>query len=296
MGEVMAEGPMPISKAISEGVIEAQFKATGETATNVSSYYGMCMKMRLSNRSDTTVTIKMEPGMYLMPDIEAQQRMLMLEDEIIVLTPNSRGEYNLVAMCTEKYDQAPGANARFTLGARAPQKVVDLAEVINENGWFGFTGQSAVWAMHHDDLPLEFIHSEDAAKQTKLRFMVQRSRELVGLPVIETRAARSRLESIRVGEVPRDASLEDIVVRKWKISINGEFRYTLAEDVVASIRIYDEVGDLRFTYSENEKLSAGQHSFRFQFNSITYDESEQFYLRIEAADGTVLKERRISTD
>ncbi|MEL6539137.1 MAG: hypothetical protein AAFQ98_27225, partial [Bacteroidota bacterium] len=57
----------PLSEAIEKGV-KVEFRAMGETADNVSSYYGVCMQVRVHNESDTTLRLQLEPGLYLIPD------------------------------------------------------------------------------------------------------------------------------------------------------------------------------------------------------------------------------------
>ena len=290
-----ATTPIPLHEALEKGIVKAEVRATGETATNVSSYYGACMKARLTNLTDTAVNVKLVPGYYLMPEKDELQRMLILEDEIIVLGPKSKEEYILAVMCTEKYDSAPSRNASYSLGEPAPRQVIELAEMLNSEKWYGHTGQSAVWAMHHQDIPLDFIHSDDAEKQSKLRLFVKSARERQGLPPIRDRHERVAFAGLNPGQMP-EREPETYTLTKWKITIQGEFRYTLAEPIVGSMYIYDEAGEVRFTYFEGQNIPAGQRTFNFRFSSFTYDESEQFYLRLQDANGRVVKERRISTD
>ncbi|HAA10913.1 MAG TPA: hypothetical protein DCE41_04115 [Cytophagales bacterium] len=295
-GAAWASEIVPLSEAVKSGV-KVEFRSTGQTPTNISSYYGTCMQVRVHNASDSTLRLQLEPGLYLMPDEDPLQRMIILEDQIIVVAPRDKQMYNLAVMCTEKYDSAPGRYSGYSVGDFAPTKVVEMAEVINDENWYDFTGQSAMWAMHHPDVPLDYIHSEDQAKQAKLRFMVKRLREANGLPPIQDRVerAQSRLGQVRVGEVP-DREDQEYVISKWKISIQGEFRYTLAESIMGTMQIFDETGEVVFTYFENQEIPAGERTFRFQFSTWTYDEADQFYLRLKDQTGTVVKERRISTD
>lgn len=289
-----AETTPSLREIMRVGALKAEFRASGLTAENISNYYGASMNVNWINLSDTVLRFHLEPGLYLRPDNDALQRMILVEDRTIVLGPNSQKKETLIVFCTEKYDQSPNKEDRFTLSEAAPIPIAEAAHLLGKNQWHGHTAQSVVWAMHHHDLPLSFIHGEDEAKVSRLRFLVKSYRDRLGLPIIPTRQARSLAERVNVGEVPEND--REYTLRKWKVSISGQFRYHLDSAVTASMQVFDEAGELRFTYFENKAINQGNRVFNFTFNSFTYNETEQFYLRLIHADGTILKERRISLE
>ena len=270
-----------IDEALRKKLISLEVKAKGMTEDNISSYYSNCLEGSFHNLSDSAISIDFETGWIMIPSKDNVQHLMIVSDLIVKLKPKEKIRKDLFAMCIEKTKAAPDQGLIYTLGTTAGKKLQDMAKLISANKWHDYTGQSAVWSLL-DDSPLTYISGEDSSKVNQLRRLVARE------------SGKTFVEAGRETSIANNTSAVQ-TIKKYRMSIDGEFNYTLAEAVPGgSISVYDEEGIERAAYYKDHDFIKGEHSFTFTFKTVTTNPGAIFFLRLKDKNGRVVKERRVN--
>ena len=77
---------------------------------------GDCVKLRLTNLTKKNLDIVVPSGTLLYPEDEADQTLVVPEQQILALEKEDGHSYKLASYCTEMKDKSPKEGNSFTLG------------------------------------------------------------------------------------------------------------------------------------------------------------------------------------
>jgi predicted SnoaL-like aldol condensation-catalyzing enzyme len=154
------------AKAISLKDAIAQKKvsvAFSKNENSENSYYGDCIKLKIKNNNNKKLEIEIQPGMFLMPEDSAEQRMMIAEEMMFALNSSSSKDIIINAFCTQMHHESPKESTIFKVGKMAKGYLLELSKLINKHRFFSSAAQDAVWCITdgHDIFSINSINDEE---------------------------------------------------------------------------------------------------------------------------------------
>ncbi len=233
-----------LSEAIKKNMVKATFKsANKELDKNSSTYWGACVKVTLQNLTATPITIQLEPGQFLTSEDTTTQRMMMVDDQQMTLSPKGSKSATVNAFCSQMHKGAPSQDIAFNTTGNASGNLLSLAKYIVQKKFKSFAVQNAIWAIT-DNNDLNSIYDDNASESDSLRKFVA---NLKGIPYQPT------VKAMRVDQ--------KITNGKFKFDFNNK------QGGLYSIYLYNSNGDMiqefnkDYDYPHYDKITV---SYKFQ--------------------------------
>lgn len=243
---------IPLSEALKKNMVKATFKSANKGHDkNTSTYWGGCVKATLQNLTSTPVSIQLEPGLFLISEDTTKQRMMIVDNQQLALSPKGSKTTTVNAFCSQMHKGAPSQDIAFYTAGNADGNLLTLANYIVKNKFKSFAVQNAIWAIT-DNNDLSSIYSENTSESDSLRRFV------------------SKLKGI-----PFEATINAIHVDQ-KIT-NGKFKFDFGnkEGGLYSIYLYNSTGEMvqefkkDFDYPHYDKITVS-YKFRTLITAGTY--------------------------
>lgn len=164
-----------LNEAIQKGVIKAIITgASNDSVSHLSSsYYGNCLRINLLNISKTSFLLRIEAGRLLETTDTSEQRMMVTQEELIVLQPGARKTLRLYAMCTQMRDHSPNEQSLLVPDRMADGNLLTLARFISKNKFQGLAAQEAIWVLT-DNNDIGSIYSDNLNEMNQLQSIVSK--------------------------------------------------------------------------------------------------------------------------
>jgi hypothetical protein len=131
---------MNLQKAIETKKVEVVFKSLG-------TYKGFCMAMRIKNLSPDTLFVLVEAGRRLNSLVDKNQDILIVKEEIIVLTRKEIKDIVIKGYCCQASNRCPDKGAGYDVNKMADSNLVKVARFVNIHAYGEEIEQEAVWAI-----------------------------------------------------------------------------------------------------------------------------------------------------
>lgn len=171
---ISAEGTeISLADAIKKGQVKVSIKGSPPDSikNQISSYYGPCLLLNIQSTSKTMLNLRIESGRFLETADSSEQRMVITQDELIVLKPSGKKSINLFAMCTQMHERSPGKESLLAMGPMAEGNLLELTQFIYKNKFQSLAGQEAVWVVT-DNNDVGSIYSDNKDEMNKLQLFV----------------------------------------------------------------------------------------------------------------------------
>ncbi len=254
-----------LSEALQKKMVKASFVSANKTIDkNSSTYWGSCMKISLQNLTSTTLTIQLEPGLFLTSD-SATQRMMVTDNRQLALTPKGSKKATINAFCTQMHKEPPTQDIAFNPSGGAQGDLLTLATYVTKKKYSSYAVQNAIWTITDNNDPSSIYGDNQSETDSLLHFVYA------------------------LKKIPYSPKVEKAIRVEQKIT-NGKFKFDFGnkEGGLYSIYLYNSNGDLvqefskDFDYPHHDKITV---SYRFQ-SSIT---SGTYFVRVVRNGNEIVK-------
>ncbi len=121
-----------------------QTKAPEETS---SLRHGSNLCVKVVNLTDRLLTIVVPSGTLFTALEDSNQDMLLTQNLQFELLPFQSVSRNCIAYCCEASDAAPNDSDKYTVKKAASEKLLKLADFINQKNYEGYGVQRAIWCI-----------------------------------------------------------------------------------------------------------------------------------------------------
>lgn len=161
-----------LGDAVQKGLVKAIIATDSDDSSHfLSSYYGPCLRLNLESKVKTKLNLFLEAGRYLESSDSAEQRMVVTQEELIVLLPGKKVSISLFAMCTQMHHRPPDKESKLVLGPLAEGNLLAFAQFISKNKFQSLAGQEAVWVITDNNV-IGSIFSDNADEMNQLQTFV----------------------------------------------------------------------------------------------------------------------------
>lgn len=233
-----------LSEALQKKMVKVSFVSASKNAEKAaSSYWGACMIINLQNLTSNSISIQLEPGLFLSSDT-LTQRMMVVDNRQLALMPKGNKKTTINAFCTQMLKDSPTDDIAFNPSGNAEGDLLVLANYITKRKYSSYAAQNAIWAIT-DNNDISSIYSDNPSETDSLRMFV------------------SKLKKIPYSTNPTP------ILRVKQKTTNGKFKFDFGnkEGGLYSIYLYNSNGDMvqefskDFDYPHHDKITV---SYRFQ--------------------------------
>lgn len=154
---------MSLQDAIKKKIISYTVNSNGN-------YSGKSVDLHLTNTSVQNIKISVPAGTVFIPKDEADQNLLIPEEELIVLNGKAKQNKVLNGYCIEASNHAPTAMAPMTISTVSNPKMIKLLAYFKGKKWDAPTYQSALWAVS-DNRSVSNIQNQTADGKALRKFL-----------------------------------------------------------------------------------------------------------------------------
>lgn len=156
---------LTLQEAIDQRLINA-------TPMSLGSHSESSVSLNIKNVHNKTIELRVPAGTLYHPQNEDEQTLLQIQDEILVLKPNTTNEIVLDAYCTESYDGSPTEGSSMHIATTKDQKLLGLINHLNGKDIASTEVQDAVWAIT-DNRDLAYIERTNNDTRALRQYVAQ---------------------------------------------------------------------------------------------------------------------------
>lgn len=241
------------------------------TGNDSSVHYALPLMLKLASTCKEAIQVTIPAGFVFKALDSTFQNIVVTQRIVATLSPGQSKQIALHGMCIESGDRAPKGTCSYTPDKMAPEKIVKLAQFIEQNKFFSPAGQEAMWALI-DDAPLYEVTSLDTSQAAILQKFLS---ELTGKPI--TKAPEE------------EAYLFDYSEKPHKVIVGGEINFSLHHRTSVVWALFSEDGILlREMY--NGFVEPGESKLTFEYDAEVFD-NPVYYLKLVADDKVVYNKK-----
>lgn len=137
-----------LTDAINQNLVSVKFKGADSKSENYkSSYWGNCVELSITNKTNKMLSIEVEPGLFLSSNDSSIQKMMIIDNSLFMLAKLSSQSKNIAAVCSQMHYTPPSQLMAFNLNGKAEGDLLLLAKLIAKNKINDFLAQNAVWVL-----------------------------------------------------------------------------------------------------------------------------------------------------
>jgi len=208
--------------------------------------YAPKMQLVIKNQTASPLSLDLEEGYLLQPDLPGYQAMLITQKINLNCPPNQKQQQFIYTMCTQLSHSGPGCNTHYKLGKKASGALLHLAQFIRIKGYQNVTAQEAVWSITNDS-PILSINSSNPAIEMNFQKLVA---QLKGVDLEKLKQSETRKASAILAEYN---------------GIRTDRNITFSSDSMTAVSVgyYDANNELITPLFTNRNFTKGKHSIRY---------------------------------
>lgn len=249
-----------LEDAIDQNLVEWEIK--GESR---SPHYVRPLVIRLENPKKKPITIFAEAGTYFISNPPEFQDLLLAKSFEIMIPGKEVAVIRAYAFCTESHNSCPQNDVEYTISEPPNPDLVDLAQFIEKNRYYGKSvAQSAVWLVADNS---ELSRQNLGGSSNDLRnFLI----ELTGQEI--SSQAPDGYYSFQDNEEYFTEYNNPAVSE-----ITGQFTMQMPFDGWVRVGMFNTQGILVREIYDNPNCRRGEHTFSFSFDANYYTEAEYLF-------------------
>lgn len=242
-----------------------------------STHYHQPLILRVKNKSVQEVQLKIDNGLMLIAGEESYQNFVVTDEEILALAPGKTVEKEIIAMCTESSDAAPGEDILYAVGQFADSNLLALTRKIEKEAIWGYEAQTAIWVLC-GNRGLE---------------------DIVGYDTTLTRQLTEFVADATGQEMPPPPDENDYLrnyyapVSSYTLTMTGNFSYNLFEERSIIIALVNKDNVVVRELFNNPKEKPGDYKRTYTFDATAYTDEYYFVKMID--NGEVVINMKIDT-
>jgi hypothetical protein len=261
--------PLKIHDALMRKKVACIFHGNG-----ASTHYLEPLSAELTNISNEAVNISIENGDMFIPDDPSLQNIVVTSPQAITLLPKEKKIIKIKGMCTEENDGSGKEETIYTFSPARDTSLKKLADFIALKKYQTSAAQYAVWSLMNKS-DLNTIYSADSTEEKELKkFMAS----LTG----------------RTYVVKKDSYRYNYYAPP-KETVGGNFGFSFSKPKDVQIAMFDKNGILVRELYNVKKVPAGDHTFKFEFDSSVYTEDVYYFKLIMGNEVMMTQELNTET-
>lgn len=251
---------LSLESATKLNLLKFKIKGTG-------THQGKCLNLQLESSCPDSLWLTLEAGCRLDSKNEAEQDILVTEEQIFVLGSFQKASTKITGFCCQANNHSPEKNADFTIGKPTDKNLIFIARYLSSHPADEHTTQSAVWC-------------------------VSNKKPLASIPKIHTdlRAFVSTItgEPLPWYEVEYNTSANNVAASQQANKVFGYIDYKLEQEGKLKIELRDSKGRLMMNIANQPLVAKGEHDFWFEMQVSHYPKGK-YYLHFLSENGEVTK-------
>lgn len=245
----------PIQEALKGKKISAKLISNGQTLEE-----GM-VTAEIHNTSMGKLTLKIPVGTKLIASEDDRQNLILVQEEVLVLAPNTKKSIPLKGMCIQAGNRSPGSDIAYAFGDVLPGDLLECAKIIQDKKIVNSCGQEAIWAFS-DNHEVGWINAENDNELALRKFVADKKG--VENPWFTTSHAGGNNQLSR-NYNPMQPS-EDYYNMSGA-EIKGDFQWKQGAKKKLTFAVYDADGKMLRKFFENKDFNKGEFTFKFFYKT-----------------------------
>jgi hypothetical protein len=255
-------------------------KVTMNAVNLAGRYTGKTTKLTIKNISSEELHLKIDLGIFLLPDTPGFQPMVLAGGEMLVVKPSKEGDIMVNTFCGNALFSCPDVNLHYSFGYIGSDTLIRILRFIKTNSLFDFLGQNAVWAITDG----HYIGSVFDADREAL------SKQFEDLICKIT--GRNKADYYTVNRVVEQPSKPAYIPKQLKII--ADFEILLDAPNTLTLGVFDSSGKVIQPVFENQSFPRAGHRFGVEFESTDVPAGKYFILLKEA--DKILQQKMVRVD
>jgi hypothetical protein len=254
-----------LEEALQKGVIQAEYFGNDK-----STHYGKPIRIKLQNRANEKVVIRIISGYRFMSVDNDVQDILTTQEEIFAINPYETITETVAGMCVQHHNGAPNSDDKYTFSGLEKGPLLAFSQTIDSTNNQSVSAQQAMWVLSDD----EDIY------------------DLVNYGGDEEWILAKRVAHLSGKELPSRENFNREVAKRTqrKAELRGVFKFRFSRPVPIHIALFDENG-IVLKEIFRKTASAGQHKVEYTFDALPH-QGKTIYAKLIAHED-VLMSRKI---
>jgi hypothetical protein len=240
-----------INDAVLKGLVKIKLNGAG-------GHSGRCVTGEIQNLKGQELNITFLPGHRLNSADDTEQDLLIVREQMIVLSGSEKKNLDLSAFCCQLTNKSPGQGSGFKLGKSADEKLVKLSKFINGlDSLPDGVLQEAVWCISNNNNPSNIaLYSDGSNENSHLKKNVDSLRKFVckttGKPDTWYSTPQNRFET------------PERIIQPNPVEVYGTFSYEVTTPTTLNSELIDPQGKVFFKMPGKEVKRKGKWDYEFQ--------------------------------
>lgn len=228
-----------LKSAIRSQKITCQVSTTGK-------FNGNSVLLEMSNKSSGNLTIVVTPGTLFYPKDSGEQTLIVVEDQIVELSPGEKKKHVINAYCSELHDRCPSGGVGASIGKSSDPKFDSLFVFMKGKKFDNSIFQNVVWAIS-DGNDISAISADSKDKKELRKFLSA----LTGQEEVDyTSDYILTLDSLGY-------------IRRTLHQVKGELEISSTKSRFLYQYVYDENGKMKYKSQLAFQVPEGKSDYRF---------------------------------
>jgi len=229
------------------------------------------MQMTVSNLTDRTLDLDLDPGYMLEPVEHGYQAMLLTQYIKLKVNPGARQRNYIHAMCTQLHNSGPNSTLHYHVANIAPPALLQMAMFIAQHDYQSFSAQEAVWSIS-DGMPTPTIGNYNIPMDNELQNLV------------------ANIKGEDIGKLRKEFKANQKAVMSEFIGSRADrnIPFDISDSAMVTVGYYSHDGVLLKPIITETLFKNGKHSIRYDPYPVAY--SGQHYMVKMIKNGSVYRE------
>ena len=216
------------------------------TISTTGKFNGHSVLLEMSNKSKGQLKIIVSPGTLFYPKDNGEQTLIILEDQIVELSPGEKKKQVIHAYCSELHDRCPSGGVTASIGKSTDPKFDSLFVFMKAKKYDNSIFQNVVWAIS-DGNDISAISADSKDKKELRKFLCL----LTGQEEVDyTSDYILTLDSLGY-------------IRRTLHQIKGELEISSTKSRFLYQYVYDENGKMKYKSQLAIEVPEGKSDYRF---------------------------------
>ncbi len=232
--------PLDIETALLKKTISVKATVNDKSINGYaqSAHSGDCIELYIKNMSQNYCEIQLLPGQFFNPTDTTMQRMLCTSKKLFKLQAGQETSILLTAFCSQAGKRSPSIDITYKIKKKATDKLLQLAQYLNEKNYKSAQAQQAVWILS-DNQPVNLLQYNDAEAKDLYEYLTQKL-GIKPLPVQETKNS---------------------LMADWVRTVDVTLEYELERTCKMRVIIVNEKEELLKVIVDDETQKAGTYKY-----------------------------------
>lgn len=244
-------------------------------------YRGKGLRLKITNKSGSTLLLTMDQGLIFSPDEKRQQDLMLAGGETnLFVQPFKDVALDVQTFCAEAGDAAPTPGTAYTFSKTGDTQLVQVLQYLKRFYMFDALGQSAVWVITDNRNPATAYNAGRDAQARKLVDF------LVG---ITGRKADAYFTQYAQSTTPGEP-----VVQPKPLKIVAQFEQLLDAPMKLTLGVFNEQGAMIQKVFQDQMFGRAGHRFKVEFQSVDVA-AGNYFIRLKEGEA-VLQETAVTVN